>query len=37
MEGMNKLYRELNLKYFGDAIVVDDEIDIEWARIPPFL
>ena len=35
-EGMNKLYRELNLKYFGDAIVVDDEIDIEWARIPHF-
>lgn len=35
-EGMNRIYRELNLKYFGDELVVDDEIDIEWARIPHF-
>ena len=35
-EGMNRIYRELNLKYFGDDIVVDEEIDIEWARIPHF-
>ncbi len=35
-EGMNRIYRELNLKYFGENIVVDEEIDIEWARIPHF-
>lgn len=35
-EGMNRIYRELNLKYFGDELVVDEEIDIEWARIPHF-
>ena len=35
-EGMNRIYRELNLKYFGEDIVVDEEIDIEWARIPHF-
>lgn len=35
-EGMNKIYRDLNLKYFGEDIVIDSEIDIEWARIPHF-
>lgn len=35
-EGMNKIYRDLNLKYFGEDIVIDPEIDIEWARIPHF-
>ena len=29
-------YRELNLEYFGNDVVIDDEIDIEWARIPHF-
>jgi oligoendopeptidase F len=29
-------YRELNKIYFGDAVVIDPEIDIEWARIPHF-
>lgn len=33
MEGM---YHELNVKYFGSDMVVDKEIDIEWARIPHF-
>jgi oligoendopeptidase F len=31
-----KIYRDLNIKYFGDDIVVDHEIDMEWARIPHF-
>ena len=31
-----KIYRELNVKYFGDDIVIDEEIDREWARIPHF-
>lgn len=35
-ESMNRIYRELNLKYFGGELVVDEEIDIEWARIPHF-
>jgi oligoendopeptidase F len=29
-------YRKLNQKYFGPALVLDEEIDIEWARIPHF-
>ena len=35
-EGMNKIYHDLNRLYFGDDIVIDEEIDIEWARIPHF-
>ncbi|MBR4555196.1 MAG: oligoendopeptidase F [Ruminococcus sp.] len=30
------LYRELNEQYFGSGIVIDDEIALEWARIPHF-
>lgn len=29
-------YKALNVKYYGPDIVVDDEIAIEWARIPHF-
>ncbi len=29
-------YRELNRKYFGEDVELDDEIAIEWARIPHF-
>ena len=35
-EGMNQIYRDLNVKYFGEDIIIDPEIDIEWARIPHF-
>ena len=35
-ERLNSLYRELNQLYFGDGIVIDSEIDLEWARIPHF-
>lgn len=35
-ESMNRIYRDLNVKYFGEEIVIDHEIDIEWARIPHF-
>lgn len=35
-EGLNALYRGLNKLYFGDDIVIDSEIDLEWARIPHF-
>ncbi|WP_194192273.1 oligoendopeptidase F [Clostridium chrysemydis] len=27
---------ELNKKYFGEDIIVDDDIKVEWARIPHF-
>ena len=30
------LYYDLNKKYFGDEIVVDKEIALEWSRIPHF-
>ena len=30
------IYRELNIKYYGPDMVVDDYIDMEWARIPHF-
>ncbi len=35
-ESLNALYHELNHQYFGDGIVIDKEIDLEWARIPHF-
>ena len=31
-----EIYRGLNIKYFGENIVIDHEIDREWARIPHF-
>jgi oligoendopeptidase F len=30
------IYYDLNRKYFGDDIVIDREIEMEWARIPHF-
>jgi oligoendopeptidase F len=36
VETLNKLYRELNVKYYGPDIIVDEKIDLEWARIPHF-
>ena len=35
-EDLNAMYRQLNKEYFGDDIVIDSEIDLEWARIPHF-
>lgn len=35
-EDYNKAWHDLNVKYFGEDMVVDEEIDIEWARIPHF-
>ena len=35
-QSLNALYHELNQQYFGDGIVIDEEIDLEWARIPHF-
>ncbi len=33
---MKEIYHSLNKKYFGEDIVIDERIDIEWARIPHF-
>ncbi len=33
---LKQLYHDLNRDYFGDAVVIDDEIDWEWSRIPHF-
>lgn len=30
------IYHDLNVKYFGPEMVVDSNIDMEWARIPHF-
>ena len=30
------LYRKLNEDYFGPGMVIDEEIALEWARIPHF-
>lgn len=35
-EALCAIYRKLNEDYFGPDIVVDDEIALEWARIPHF-
>lgn len=33
---MCELYRKLNLLYYGEDIVIDHELDMEWPRIPHF-
>lgn len=33
---LNSIYRDLNKLYFGDGIVLDEQISLEWARIPHF-
>jgi oligoendopeptidase F len=33
---LKKEYLSLNRDYFGDSVVLDDAIQIEWARIPHF-
>lgn len=35
-EGLSRIYGDLNKKYFGDEVVYDDLIAMEWARIPHF-
>lgn len=35
-ETLCKIYHDLNVQYYGKDIVVDPEIDMEWARIPHF-
>lgn len=33
---LNGIYQELIGQYFGEALVLDDEVQYEWARIPHF-
>ncbi len=35
-ESLCEMYRQLNEKYFGENMVIDEEIACEWARIPHF-
>lgn len=32
----NRIYSDLNVRYFGSGVAVDSDIDLEWARIPHF-
>ena len=35
-ESLTQTYYDLNKKYFGEDIVIDEEIGLEWSRIPHF-
>lgn len=35
-ELLTKTYYDLNVKYFGNDITIDEEIGLEWMRIPHF-
>lgn len=35
-EDYNNKYYELNKKYYGDSIILPEELKFEWARIPHF-
>lgn len=35
-ELLSEVYYDLNKEYFGDDVVVDEQIKYEWARIPHF-
>lgn len=33
---LNELYYDLNKKYYGNKIIIDEEIKYEWSRVPHF-
>ena len=35
-ESLTEMYSQLNKDYFGEGIILDEEIGMEWARIPHF-
>ncbi|MFK7696758.1 oligoendopeptidase F [Paenibacillus sp. HJGM_3] len=35
-QDLSKIYYDLNKQYHGNAMVVDQDIEMEWARIPHF-
>ena len=36
VQEFSRIYRELNERYFSPEAVIDDEIAMEWSRIPHF-
>ena len=36
LDALNSVYRSLNEKYYGNSLLLDDKLDLEWARIPHF-
>ena len=35
-ENLCEMYHDLNVQYYGEDLIVDTELDMEWARIPHF-
>ena len=35
-EGMNRLWTELNTRYYGEEVGANEELSAEWSRIPHF-
>lgn len=35
-DALSAMYKELNRRYFGPEVVIDDQIELEWMRIPHF-
>lgn len=35
-DNLNEIYYELVKKYFGESVIIDEDIKYEWARIPHF-
>ena len=35
-ENLCEMYHRLNVEYYGEDLIVDAELDMEWARIPHF-
>ena len=35
-DALSKMYRDLNALYYGPQVILDKEIEMEWARIPHF-
>lgn len=35
-DDLNRIYYDLNKQYFGKVVVIDEQIQYEWARIPHF-
>ncbi len=35
-ENLHEMYHQLNVDYYGEDLIVDEELDMEWARIPHF-
>ncbi len=35
-ESLCEMYHRLNVDYYGEGLIVDSELDMEWSRIPHF-